>query len=130
MALSDDILLVRTYLNDLDSAHYELTDVQITAFLAIYPNPLKAAAYAALSVSAKYGRYSSRSIDGLSISYGSISNVYQELFKTLLAESEKNSDAGIYVGGLSTTERDSDDADPNLSGSASFRIDQFKNPRI
>ena len=122
--LSTDLDYVRFYIGDTDSSNYLVEDATITAILSTHSNPLNAAIVICRNLTAKYSSMASQSIGSVSVSYGDISKKYQSLvveLKAMLADQ-----AGIYAGGLSQAEKDTDADDDDLTQST-FKRDTITN---
>jgi hypothetical protein len=106
--LSTDKDKVRFYLGDTDVTNTELrkvTNEEILAILAIYPNPIKTAIVIAESLSARYSAYSDESVGDISVSYGQVAKNYQDLAARLGMRLTTES-GGIVAGGLSQSAKD------------------------
>lgn len=116
---------VRYWLNDTDSANWQLSDQEIGYTLSLYPNPIRAAAQCATALSAKYARRVSKRVGDLSISYSDIAKQYQSLAASL--EVSANTGVTPYAGGISVSDRATVEADCDRA-KPPFREKQFDNP--
>jgi hypothetical protein len=128
-----DLDVVRLLLGDSDPAAYVWTHDNILDMLVLYPQPYKAAYHLALTKSASYARYTNRSIDGLSLSYGDMAKKYADLAAALKAQYEEEvlsslgaNGGGLYVGGLNVAEKQTDRLNTGLV-QPRFRTGQFEN---
>lgn len=81
--------------------------------LGLYSAPARAAYHLALAKSVYYAGRPNRSIDGLSVNYGELSNRYSQIastLKDLALDADLSGAVGIYAGGMTISEKTSDRA--------------------
>jgi len=98
---------VRFYLGDTNTNDQQISDEELDFLIALYPIDIIAAYYAATSISQRYaGAVQSKSIDGLSITYGDRYKHYSSLAMSLLSHAalHGSSIARPYAGGISISD--------------------------
>lgn len=114
MAIDTDT--VRLLIGDTDASDQILTDDQIDAISALYGDTYQAAAGAADAIAARYARRISMSVDGASVNYSDLSRQYRDLATRLRVQGTAQ---GVtpFVAGISISEMDSVDTDPDRNPS-------------
>lgn len=80
---------VRFLLGDTNDADQQLQDEEIAWLLLQHTNPFLAGALGAERIASKYARLTSKSVGGLSISYGDRQSQYSNLAAALREEAER-----------------------------------------
>jgi hypothetical protein len=101
---------VRFLIGDTDTTDQQITDEEITYLVTREGSVFGAAVEACKSIAAKYARLVDKSVDGLSISFSQLQAHYSALSKTLSSKSSAKN-ATPYAGGISVTDRNTDEAD-------------------
>jgi hypothetical protein len=128
----DELQLVRLTLGDTDSSDQIFSDEHVILALATYGRPKRAAYELALGRRAFYARKVSRTIDGLSVSYSDLVRHWTSVIDTLRQELNLESvgalgGAGLYVGGLTISEKIRDRSQYASRTQHRFRREQFQN---
>lgn len=101
---------VRYRLGDTDGSNWMLSDQEINYSLTLYPNPLRAAASCARTLSARFARKVSKRVGDLSINYSDMAKNFSDL--AVLLDREADRQAGTpYVGGISFADVDAVNSD-------------------
>jgi hypothetical protein len=95
---------VRFLIGDTDPAVPLLTDEELDWLLAANSNTYYAAAQAADSVAAKYGKYVTKTVDGLTITKSERSTNYAALAKRLRSQARTRSGFTVSYGSTRGTE--------------------------
>ena len=110
---------VRLKIGDTNKDDPQLQDEEIAVFLDQYP-PMYAAVYACRALAAKYTRQINRSIGRLKIDTADRAAAYLAMARSL--QSEADSNAVPYAGGLSLSEKAERGMDPDVNQNV-FRRD-------
>lgn len=124
---SSDRSWVRMRIGDNSSDNVLFQDEEIDVLLSDYGNKYAAAAAAARSLGAKFARQVTKQVGRLKISMVEASESYFDLAKRLDEETQLNS-GGAWVGGISVSDKETQEADTDWVGSR-FSRGQFDNPR-
>lgn len=101
---------VRYRLGDTDASNWMLSDQEINYSLTIYPNPLRAAASCARTLSARYARRVSKRVGDLAINYSDMAKNFADLATVLDREADRQA-AIPYIGGISQADVDAVESD-------------------
>lgn len=121
---SSDRSQVRLRIGDTSEDAALLQDEEIDALLAMGGGMLRAAELAARTLGARYARRVDRTVGKLSIKYSEIGRHYFDLADAIKAEGQLT--AGAYAGGISASDRASEEADLDRPARA-FELGQFDN---
>lgn len=103
---------VRFLLSDVSTSTGHLQDEEIDFLLTKYPSPVLAAAHGANTIAAKYATYpESKTVDGLTISYGDMTKRWRDFSASLESEAGKTATLGIYAGGISRSDKEHQETD-------------------
>ena len=104
---------VRFLIGDTNSTDQQLSNEEILYLITTYTTALMAAYHAALQLSARYtSKWESKSVDGLSISFGDRAKKYARLAQDLLDRAALiDAATAPYAGGISIDDRDSVEED-------------------
>ena len=105
--LATDRDKVRFYIGDTsnDATKEALSDNEIDAMLTDYPDPLDCAIKCAEALIAKYAGYVTQTVGSVSVQYSNLVTQYEKLANRLKQKLATKS-GGIWVGGLSQSEKD------------------------
>jgi hypothetical protein len=96
--------MVRFLIGDTDTTDQLATDEEIAWAVNLASNNYEAAAEIARGLAAKFARYTSTSIDGISMNYGEKAKQFSELAATLDKEGSAFITALPYAGGTSISD--------------------------
>lgn len=110
---SSDRSFVRLMLGDNSSSTVELQDEEIDVLLSEHGSAYSASVAGARAIGARYARRADKTVGRLSISASQISKNYYELAKELQKTANRRAGGadGMYAGGISIADKDSEKAD-------------------
>jgi hypothetical protein len=109
---------VRFLIGDTNDQDQQLQDEEIDWLLLQHPNVFLAAALGAENIASQYARQTTKSVGGLSVSYGERQTHYSQLAAALRAEAERTGATPTPISlGMSKGAKDSrtEDEDLNLT---------------
>lgn len=119
---------VRFLIQDVDESDKQMSDEEINWMLSVESNVYLAASLACKTLAARYrAKAQSKSVGGLSISYGDRARQFEEQAKLLETTAQETSDVPVPVStAMSKADKETraDDDDLNL---AVFTSDEFEN---
>lgn len=117
---------VRLHIGDTDNDDLILSDEEVTYILSVESNTLRAAARAARIAAGKYARQVDSEIDEIRLRAQARFDHYSQLADDLAQEAKTSGGGmkltGIWFGGISQTEKDTNEEDEDLVNPA-FRRD-------
>lgn len=123
---SSDRSWIRARIGDTSSGNPLMQDEEIDMLLDDYGNKWEAGAAAARSIGAQFARQVTKQVGKLKISMAEASNSYFDLAKQLESESRQHT-GGVWVGGVSNADKESNTSDTDWAGSM-FTRGQFDSP--
>lgn len=103
---------VRFLIGDTDITDPQLSDEEVNAILADFPNVYSAAIQLVRGLIAKYARKVDKSVGDLSISYSKIGDSYRALLASLQSQAAvAGAVAPPYAGGISVSDKNAQDSD-------------------
>ena len=120
---------IRLRIGDTSSGDPMFEDEEIEAFLSEAGNKYDALAMAAETLGAKFARSADKQVGKLRLAMGKVSERYFQMADRVRSEADAEGDAGggVYAGGISESDKDTDLLDTDAVDPA-FTRDQFDNP--
>lgn len=127
---ASDTDAVRFLIGDTNTTQQQLSNEEIAYILTIQSNVIRAAAFAAKTIAAKYSREVGSSIESVRVFAADKFKHYMELANSLLAEAASSTSDGLglpLIGGISISEIASVEEDTDRVKSA-FKKGMWSNP--
>lgn len=118
-SISTDLAKVRLLIGDTSTGDQLLQDEEINFFVDSEPSIYHAGAMACEAIAAEFSRKADKQVGDLKINASQKAEAYAKRAKKLMAMAKTRGSAGIYAGGISKTdkqtqEQDSDRVEPDF----------------